>query len=124
MRHTATNHTRTSSRQESAAGGTLASPRANDEMPVDVQRTDHEVVVKIPLGGVAHGSTNVSCSGRMLSVEVERCAVQHGASKPAGRLKVEVLRHAIRLPCDVYAKGARASYSHGLLTIRLPLAAV
>ena len=123
MSHTATSHARSSSRLESAARGTLAGPRAHAEVPVDLQRTDRDVVVTMPLGGVAHGSTKVSCSGRVLNVVVGRGAHEHGASKPSGRLKVEVLRHTIELPCDVDAKGAHASYAHGLLTIRLPLVA-
>lgn len=92
-------------------------------MPVDVRWTADEVVVKMLLGWVVHGSARVSCAGRSLSVEVERCARDHGAGRASGELKVVMLRCTIQLPYDVSADLARAHYRHGVLTIRLPLSA-
>lgn len=94
------------------------------EVPVEVQETDHEVIVSLALGWAVHDSLKVRCAGRALTIEAERYTRPSDTHvNAAGWRCSETLRRTIALPCDVRSAEASARYRQGVLTVHIPKAA-
>ena len=92
---------------------------------VDVEQTEHEVVVKIGLGWVVHDTIGVRCAERTLHVQAERYVMPASAVvQPSGWREGETLRFDVPLPCDVLTTRAHARLSRGVLTVSIPRAPV
>lgn len=93
--------------------------------PVDLYETDDEVVVKASLPGVQPDETEISVTGRFLTIKGER-KEEHGEEQPnyfRQERRSGVFQRSLRLPVRVDAEQADATLDGGVLTIRLPKAA-
>jgi len=100
--------------------------------PVDVYRTEDAVVVEASVPGFSPEEVSVSFEGDMLTIEAQhREEAQDGggngqASPAGGRQYVRQERYAGRLlrqvglGPDLRTEDARASFSNGVLTVRIP----
>lgn len=100
--------------------------------PVDVYRTEDAVVVEASVPGFSPEEVSVSFEGDMLTIDAQhREEAQDGggngqASPAGGRQYVRQERYAGRLlrqvglGPDLRTEDARASFSHGVLTVRIP----
>jgi HSP20 family molecular chaperone IbpA len=119
-RHTGRNQARPPdptgpSPSETAAG------LGGSEVHVEVQETEHEVIVMLALGWVVHDSIVVRCAGRSLTIEAERYARPSNTHVTAAGWRCgEALRRTIALPCDVRSAQASARYRQGMLTVHIP----
>ena len=115
MRHP----TGTRARPEAAAGARSVETAtgAAAEPSVAIAQGERELVVRVALGWVVHGSVRVSCTPRELVVEAERCA-RPGDARREGA----ALRWSVPLPCAVQSRSARARLARGELTVRMALA--
>ena len=93
--------------------------------PVDLYETDDEVVVKASLPGVQPDETEISVTGRFLTIKGER-KEEHEEEQPnyfRQERRYGAFQRSLRLPVRVDAEQADASFDEGVLTIRLPKAA-
>jgi HSP20 family protein len=92
------------------------------EPAIDVHERPQEYLVLVDLPGVMPGEVEVHVEGQTLVVHGKRAA-QHWAHSGAmiytERFQGEFVRR-IPLPGAVEAAGLQASFTHGLLLIRLP----
>lgn len=94
-------------------------------LPVDVERTDDAVIARASVPGFAPDQVDVSIDNGVLSIEA-----QHGEKRErheghflrrerfAGRLFRQV-----QLPEGIDDSRAEATFEHGVLTVRIPMAA-
>jgi HSP20 family molecular chaperone IbpA len=87
-----------------------------------IEEGEREVVVRLALGWVVHGSVRVSCTPQTLVVEAERCARPGDAVAAGARREGTALRCVVPLPAAVKAGSARARFARGELTVHLALA--
>lgn len=103
------------------ANGLQETPEAWS-IPLDVTRTDDEVVVKASLPGVKKEDVDVTIADNVLTVRAE--IAQEGEREEAGYLLRErragSFYRAVRLPETVDSEKATSSYADGVLTINLP----
>ena len=93
--------------------------------PVDLYETDDEVVVKASLPGVQPDETEISVTGRYLTIKGERR--EEDAEEKSSYFRQErrygTFQRSLRLPVRVDAEQADATLDEGVLTVRLPKAA-
>lgn len=93
--------------------------------PVDLYETDDEVVVKASLPGVQPDETEISVTGRFLTIKGER--KEEDAEEKSNYFRQErrygAFQRSLRLPVRVDAEQADATLDEGVLTVRLPKAA-
>lgn len=97
------------------------SSAADPAVSVEVQESEHEVVVKVALGWVVHDSIVLNCTEHTLHIEAERYVRPSDTKvRPSGWRQGELLRRTISLPCEVCSERAHARYRQGVLTVRIP----
>ena len=93
--------------------------------PVDLYETDDEVVVKASLPGVQPDETEISVTGRFLTIKGERS--EEDAEEQPNYFRQErrsgAFQRVLRLPVRVDSEQADATLDEGVLTVRLPKAA-
>lgn len=92
--------------------------------PLNIVETADELVVTAAIPGLQHeGDVRVFLRGNVLAIEGAVSQEPHGFA--AVKVHVQERRErkfsrSVNLPVAVDARGARASYRHGILEIRLP----
>ncbi len=98
---------------------------AESPFPVDLYETDDEVVVKASLPGVQPDETEISVTGRFLTIKGER--KEEDTDETSSYFRQErrygAFQRSLRLPVRVDAEQADATLDEGVLTVRLPKAA-
>ncbi len=98
---------------------------AESPFPVDLYETDDEVVVKASLPGVQPDETEISVTGRFLTIKGER--KEEDAEEKSSYFRQErrygAFQRSLRLPVRVDSEQADATLDEGVLTVRLPKAA-
>ncbi len=93
--------------------------------PVDLYETDDEVVVKASLPGVQPDETEISVTGRFLTIKGER--KEEEAEEKSSYFRQErrygAFQRVLKLPVRVDSEQADATLNEGVLTVRLPKAA-
>lgn len=102
----------------------FGSPASGVFPPVNVFRDKSgDVVLRAELPGLRPEEITVNCEQRTLTISGERKVEQaegggyHRRERAAGKFS-----RSIRLPDDLDASRAAASFKHGVLTLRLPRA--
>ena len=93
--------------------GRVPSPR------LDVHETDTAFVVTVELPGVDPTDVELNLSGDVLTIKGEKRQERESGGHLVER-SYGAFTRAIRLPFEVEADGADASYDKGILTIQLP----
>ncbi|SFF85679.1 HSP20 family protein [Halopelagius inordinatus] len=89
---------------------------------VDVADEDDEFVVVADLPGVEKEDIDLTITERVLTIEAtHETDEQHGSEEYIRReRRHESVRRTVRLPEDIVADEASASYNNGVLTVTLP----
>lgn len=99
----------------------VGQPPANIYESADDGESRGQLTVAIPLPGAHHDTVAVSLDGRLLTVRAEARYPQEQQHYLRHEWTVGRSRREIELPRPVMAKGARATLTHGVLTVSLPL---
>lgn len=92
-------------------------------MPMDLYRAGDDYVVDIDLPGVAPESIDLDVDGRILTVRAERAiADPDGGRWLAQERPSGSYRRQLSLSDGLDADAIVASYAHGVLTLRIPVA--
>ena len=92
-------------------------------MPMDLYRAEDEFVVDIDLPGVAPESIDLDVDGNLLTIQAERSIERPeggrwlAQERPAGGY-----RRQLTLNDGLDVDAISASYAHGVLTLRIPVA--
>jgi HSP20 family protein len=89
--------------------------------PVNLYEANEQITVAIPIPGAHHDTVQVSLEGRQLSVDAEARYPQEQQHYLQHEWSVGSMRRQVELPRPVRAAGAKATLTHGILTISLPL---
>jgi HSP20 family protein len=91
---------------------------------VDVYRSEDpaELRVHVEVAGVAPESIQIVTSGRTLVVAGERSRPPASGTYQQMEIEYGPFQRTIQLPADVETEAATAAYTHGVLTIVLPIA--
>ena len=91
---------------------------------VDVYRSEDpaELRVHVEVAGVAPESIQIVTSGRTLVVAGERSRPPASGTYQQMEIEYGPFQRTIQLPADVETEAATATYTHGVLTIVLPIA--
>jgi HSP20 family protein len=91
----------------------------------DCFRTGDELVVVVELAGIAPDAIDLRVDGRTLVVAGERRRPFPGERLTYSQLEIEYgpFQRRIGLAEEIDPSAASATYEHGLLTVRLPIAA-
>jgi HSP20 family protein len=99
----------------------LAQPPVNIYESADAGEARGQLTVAIPLPGAHHDTIEVSLDGGTLSVRAEARYPQAQQHYLRHEWQVGRSQLDIGLPKAVNAQGARATLTHGVLTVSLPL---
>lgn len=98
-----------------------------DELPVenlalDVYEQDGDVVVRAALPGVAPNEVDIKITDDVLTIKAERKSANEAQDERyyLRELRYGVVGRSVRLPADIDADNAQATFEHGALTLRLP----
>ncbi|HEY2936589.1 MAG TPA: Hsp20/alpha crystallin family protein [Gaiellaceae bacterium] len=91
---------------------------------VDVYRSQEpaELRVHVEVAGVEPESIQIVTSGRTLVVAGERSRPPASGTYEQMEIEYGPFQRTIQLPADVETEAATATYTHGVLTIVLPIA--
>jgi HSP20 family protein len=90
--------------------------------PVNVYEANDQLTVAIPMPGAHHDTVAVSLDGRRLSVDAEARYPQEQQHYLQHEWSVGTSHREVLLPKPVRSSGAKATLTHGILTVSLPLA--
>lgn len=99
----------------------MARQTATDSPPVNVYETHDQLTVAMPLPGAHHDTTSVKLSGRHLTVDAEQRYPQEQQQYLTHEWSVGSSHREIDLPKSVRGAGAKATLTHGVLTVSFPL---
>ncbi|SEE72093.1 Hsp20/alpha crystallin family protein [Ruania alba] len=92
-------------------------------MPMDLYRSGDEFVVDVDLPGVAPDSIDLDVDGNVLTVQAERVVAQpEGGRWLAQERPSGSYRRQLTLGDGLSTDEISASYAHGVLTLRIPVA--
>ena len=92
-------------------------------MPMDLYRAEDEYVVDVDLPGVAPESIDLDVDGRVLTIQAERTVAQpEGGRWLAHERPSGSYRRQLTLSDGLDVEAISASYAHGVLTLRIPVA--
>lgn len=96
------------------------------DISVDVAEQDGAYVVTADVPGVERADIDLSVSGETLTIAAEReSATDEGDDSYVHReRRRESMRRTVRLPGEVDAEAASATYTNGVLTVTLPTVGV
>jgi HSP20 family protein len=99
------------------AGGTLAAG-------MNLFETDDSYIVQVPLPGVQPDQLNITARENIVTLQgTTEVAAPSGARGLYQGISRGQFREQVKLPGDVNAEQATASYENGILTLKLPKAA-
>ncbi|GAC1511038.1 MAG: Hsp20/alpha crystallin family protein [Chloroflexota bacterium] len=92
--------------------------------PVDLFVTDDDVIVEVAVPAVKQDDLSISVTGETVTISGEVKRDTHGDKGHAYAQEIfqGKFQRAFRLPIQIDADKAGATYEHGLLTLRLPKA--
>jgi HSP20 family protein len=94
---------------------------AVDAPPVNVYEANDQVTVAIPMPGAHHDTVTVNLDGRRLTVDAEARYPQEQQHYLQHEWSVGTSHREIDLPKAVRGTGAKATLTHGILTVSLPI---
>ncbi len=89
--------------------------------PVNVYEANDQITVAIPIPGAHHDTTEVILDGRTLIVRAEARYPQEQQHYVQHEWSVGTSHREVMLPKPVLSSGAKATLTHGILTISLPI---
>jgi HSP20 family protein len=89
--------------------------------PVNLYEANEQITVAIPIPGAHHDTVQVSLQGRQLAVDAEARYPQEQQHYLQHEWSVGTSHREIDLPRPVRGSGAKATLTHGILTISLPI---
>jgi HSP20 family protein len=99
----------------------MAKPVAVEAPPVNVYEADDQLTVAIPMPGAHHDTVAVSLSGRRLIVDAEARYPQEQQHYLQHEWSVGTSHREVELPKPVRSNGAKATLTHGILTVSMPI---
>ena len=111
-------------REMDRLAGALTGPaRGPRWMPMDLYRAGDEFVVDIDMPGVAPESIDLDVDGSVLTIQAERTIAQpEGGRWLAQERPSGGYRRQLTLNDGLDVEAISASYAHGVLTLRIPVA--
>ncbi|TMC42872.1 MAG: Hsp20/alpha crystallin family protein [Chloroflexi bacterium] len=91
--------------------------------PVNLYEANDQITVAIPIPGAHHDTVQVSLQGRQLTVDAEARYPQEQQHYLQHEWSVGTSHREIDVPRPVRGGGAKATLTHGILTISLPIGA-
>jgi|SRR5690625_3760825 len=105
------------------AGAFAPAARSPRWMPMDLYRDGDEYVVDIDLPGVAPESIDLDVDGHVLTIQAERTGAKpEGVRWLAHERPSGGYRRQLTLSEGLDVEAISASYAHGVLTLRIPVA--
>ena len=100
------------------AGGSVLAP------PVDVEETSDEIVVTTALPGMKADDVDITITGQSLTVQGEFRPAEtiEGSQYLHQERRFGAFSRSLQLPVRVQGEAARASFTDGVLTLRIPKA--
>ena len=89
--------------------------------PVNVYEANDQLTVAIPMPGAHHDTTEVVLDGQKLIVRAEPRYPQEQQHYLQHEWSVGTSHREVDLPKPVRATGAKATLTHGILTVSLPI---
>jgi HSP20 family protein len=89
--------------------------------PVNVYEANDQLTVAIPMPGAHHDTIAVTLDGRRLTVDAEARYPQEQQHYLQHEWSVGTSHREVDLPKPVRSTGAKATLTHGILTISLPI---
>ena len=101
----------------------MAKQTAIESPPVNIYETHDQITVAMPLPGAHEDTVAVQLHGRRLTVDAEHRYPQEQQHYIQREWAVGSSHRDLDLPRPVRAGGAKATLTHGVLTISLPIGA-
>ena len=92
-----------------------------DAPPVNVYEANDQITVAVPVPGAHHDTVQVTLEGRRLSIQAEARYPQEQQHYLQHEWSVGTMHRDLDLPRAVDGGGAKATLTHGILTISFPL---
>jgi HSP20 family molecular chaperone IbpA len=99
----------------------VAKQAALESPPVNVYEANEQLTVALPVPGAHHDTTEVILDRRKLIVRADARYPQEQQHYLQHEWSVGTSHREIELPRPVRASGAKATLTHGILTISLPI---
>jgi HSP20 family protein len=99
----------------------MAKQAAVEAPPVNLYEANDQLTVAMPMPGAHHDTVAVSLEGRRLTVDAEARYPQEQQHYLQHEWSVGTSHREVDLPKPVRASGAKATLTHGILTVSLPL---
>jgi HSP20 family protein len=99
----------------------MAKQTAIEAPPVNLYEANDQLTVAVPLPGAHHDTTEVMLDGRTLTIRAEARYPQEQQHYLQHEWSVGTSHREVELPRPVRAGGAKATLTHGILTISLPI---
>ena len=99
-------------------------PRRRPQVPADIYRCDDHYVVLCDLPGLDTGTLDVRVQGTTITIRAERSAPPlHDATCITGERPLGLIERHIDLDQPAAGTGITATYTDGVLTLTIPIAA-
>ncbi|HEX3629869.1 MAG TPA: Hsp20/alpha crystallin family protein [Candidatus Dormibacteraeota bacterium] len=99
----------------------MAKQTAIDSPPVNIYEANDQLTVAIPVPGAHHDTVSIELEGRRLRVKAEARYAQEQQHYLQHEWSVGSSQREVDLPRPVRGGGAKATLTHGILTISLPV---
>src|SRR5919109_2132955 len=99
----------------------MARETAVESPPVNIYESPDQITIAVPIPGAHHDTTSVMLEGRRLTVDAEARYPQEQQHYLQHEWSVGTSHREIDLPRAVRAGGAKATLTHGILTVSLPI---
>jgi len=104
-------------------GETLrARPAAHPSLPLDVEETPDEIIVRASLPGIAPDNIEVTTENGALTIKGESTP-ESETTEDSGYIirerRAGTFHRTLRLPDSIEAESAESNYQHGVLTVTL-----
>ena len=100
----------------------MAKQAAIESPPVNVYEANDQLTVAVPVPGAHHDTTEVRLHGQTLTIRAEARYPQEQQHYLQHEWSVGTSHREVVLPKPVQSKGAKATLTHGILTVSLPIA--
>jgi HSP20 family protein len=99
----------------------MAKQAAVESPPVNVYESDDQITVAIPIPGAHHDTIRVNLEAGRLTIDAEARYPQEQQHYLQHEWSVGTSHRDVALPKPVRGAGAKATLTHGILTISLPI---
>lgn len=99
----------------------MAKQTAVESPPVNVYEAPDQITVAMPLPGAHDDTVSVELRGQQLIVDAEHRYPQEQQRYIQHEWTVGASHREVNLPVPVHGSGARATLTHGVLTVSLPI---